>query len=212
MDKQLLSQKLADLDEEGTLMAVRQELAAGADPLAILDACREGMIQVGKRYETNEYFVSDLMLAGEIFKQVSEALGPVLTAGAIGSKGKVVIGTVQGDIHDIGKDLVVNMIKANGYDVTDLGVDVSPDKFITTLKETGATVLGLSGLLTIGYDAMRKTIAALDEAGLRPQVKVMIGGGPINAEVCTYTGADAWGSDAQGAVVLCEEWLKEVVR
>ena len=212
MDKQLLSQKLADLDEEGTLLAVRQELAAGADPLAILDACREGMIQVGKRYETNEYFVSDLMLAGEIFKQVSEALGPVLAAGAIGSKGKVVIGTVQGDIHDICKDLVVNMIKANGYDVTDLGVDVSPAKFIATLQETGATVLGLSGLLTIGYDAMKNTIAALDAAGLRPQVRVMIGGGPINEEVCKYTGADAWGSDAQNAVALCNDWLMEAVR
>ena len=208
----LLSQKLADLDEEGTLSAVRQELAAGKESLAVLDACREGMIQVGKRYETGEYFVSDLMLASEIFKQAVELLGPAMTTTAAATKGKVVIGTVQGDIHDIGKDLVVNMVKANGFEVTDLGVDVPPEKFIATLKETGATVLGLSGLLTVGYDAMKKTIAAVDEAGLRPMVKVMIGGGPINAEVCKYTGADAWGSDAQVAVALCEEWLKEAVR
>jgi methanogenic corrinoid protein MtbC1 len=208
----LLSQKLADLDEEGTLAVVRQELAAGRDPLAVLDACREGMIQVGKRYETGEYFVSDLMLASEIFKQSAEILGPAMTTTTTATKGKVVIGTVQGDIHDIGKDLVVSMVKANGFDVIDLGVDVPPEKFIATLKETGAPVLGLSGLLTIGYDAMKRTVAAVDEAGLRPAVKVMIGGGPINAEVCKYTGADAWGSDAQGAVALCEEWLKEAVR
>ena len=207
-----LSQKLADLDEEGTLAAVRQELAAGKEPLAVLDACREGMIQVGKRYETGEYFVSDLMLASEIFKQTAEILSPVMTTTATATKGRVVIGTVQGDIHDIGKDLVVNMVKANGYEVTDLGVDVPPEKFIATLKETGATVLGLSGLLTIGYDAMKRTITAVDEAGLRSAVRVMIGGGPINAEVCKYTGADAWGRDAQGAVALCEEWLKEAVR
>jgi methanogenic corrinoid protein MtbC1 len=207
-----LSQRLADLDEEGTLATVRQELASGTEPLAVLDACREGMLQVGKRYEANEYFVSDLMLAGEIFKQVTEALGPTLKTGSLETKGKVVIGTVQGDIHDIGKDLVVSMVKANGYEVTDLGVDVPPEKFIATLQETGATVLGLSGLLTIGYDAMKKTIVALDEAGLRPGVKVMIGGGPINEEVCKYTGADAWGADAQSAVALCGAWLKEAVR
>jgi methanogenic corrinoid protein MtbC1 len=208
----LLTQKLADLDEEGTLVAVRQELASGQDPSTVLDACREGMIQVGKRYETGEYFVSDLLLASEIFKQTAEILSPVMTTTTAATKGKVVIGTVQGDIHDIGKDLVVNMVKANGFEVTDLGVDIPPEKFIATLKETGATVLGLSGLLTIGYDAMKRTIAAVDEAGLRPTVKVMIGGGPINAEVCKYTGADAWGSDAQVAVALCEEWLKEAVK
>ena len=208
----LLTQKLADLDEEGTLAAVRQELASGQDPLTVLDACREGMIQVGKRYETGEYFVSDLLLASEIFKQTTEILSPAMTTTTAATKGKVVIGTVQGDIHDIGKDLVVNMVKANGFEVTDLGVDIPPEKFIATLKETGATVLGLSGLLTIGYDAMKRTITAVDESGLRPTVKVMIGGGPINAEVCKYTGADAWGSDAQVAVALCEEWLKEAVR
>ena len=208
----LLTQKLADLDEEGTLAAVRQELASGQDPLTVLDACREGMIQVGKRYETGEYFVSDLLLASEIFKQTTEILSPAMTTTTAATKGKVIIGTVQGDIHDIGKDLVVNMVKANGFEVTDLGVDIPPEKFIATLKETGATVLGLSGLLTIGYDAMKRTITAVDEAGLRPTVKVMIGGGPINAEVCKYTGADAWGSDAQVAVALCEEWLKEAVR
>lgn len=211
MDQQL-SQKLADLDEEGALAAVRQDLAAGMEPLSVLDACREGMILVGKRYETGDYFVSDLMLAGEIFKQATEILGPAMTTTFVATKGQVVFGTVQGDIHDIGKDLVVSMIKANGYLVHDLGVDVPPEKFVAKLRETGATVLGLSGLLTVGYDAMKRTIMSVGEAGLRPTVKVMIGGGPINAEVCTYTGADAWGSDAQGAVALCEQWLKEAVR
>jgi methanogenic corrinoid protein MtbC1 len=203
-----LAQQLADLDEEGALQSVRQKLAAGTDPLAVLDACREGMIAVGKRYEGGEYFVSDLMLAGEIFKQATDLLSPTLKSTTVATKGKVVVGTVQGDIHDIGKDLVVAMVKANGYEVYDLGVDVPTEKFVATLKETGATVLGLSGLLTVGYDAMKATLAALDEAGLRPTVKVMIGGGPINDEVCKYTGADAWGSDAQVAVALCDKWIK----
>lgn len=207
-----ITQKLADLDEERVLNTVRQDLAGGVDPLAVLEACREGMLLVGKRYETGDYYVSDLMLAGEIFKQVAEILRPVLKADAGPSKGRVVIGTVQGDIHDIGKDLVVSMLKANGYDVHDLGVDVPPEKFVAALRETGATVLGLSGLLTVGYDAMKATIVAVGAAGLRPQVKIMIGGGPINDEVQTYTGADAWGRDAQVAVALCEQWLKEVVK
>lgn len=207
-----ISRLLADLDEEGVLNSVRQALAEGADPLTVLEACRAGMLLVGKRYETNEYFVSDLMLAGEIFKQVAELLQPVLKADASPSKGHVVIGTVQGDIHDIGKDLVVSMIKANGYTVHDLGVDVPPEKFVAAVQATGATVLGLSALLTVGYDAIKATVAAISAAGLRAQVRIMIGGGPINDEVQTYTGADAWGRDAQAAVALCEQWLKEAVK
>lgn len=207
-----ISRLLADLDEEGVLNSVRQALAEGADPLTVLEACRAGMLLVGKRYETNEYFVSDLMLAGEIFKQVAELLQPVLKADAGPSKGHVVIGTVQGDIHDIGKDLVVSMIKANGYTVHDLGVDVPPEKFVAAVQATGATVLGLSALLTVGYDAIKATVAAISAAGLRAQVRIMIGGGPINDEVQTYTGADAWGRDAQAAVALCEQWLKEAVK
>ncbi|MBI4786557.1 MAG: cobalamin B12-binding domain-containing protein [Chloroflexi bacterium] len=203
---QLITEKLADLEEQEVLTLVRKELDAGTDPLEILNACRDGMALVGKRFECREYFVSELMLAGEIFKHISSILKPALKTNAAPTKGKVVIGTVKGDIHNIGKDLVVAMLQAAGYQVYDLGVDVAPARFIQTLQETDARVLGLSALLTLGYDAMQRTIASLGDAGLRGQVKVMIGGGPINQEVCRFTGADAWGHDPQAAVELCRQW------
>ena len=130
----------------------------------------------------------------------------------IGSRGKVVIGTVKGDIHDIGKDIVVSLLKAANYDVRDLGVDVPPQKVVDTVKETGATVVGLSGLLTIAFDSMKETVAALATAGLRSKVKVMIGGGFVSETVQHYAGADAWGTDAQAAVSLCNQWIKEVAK
>lgn len=203
-----ITQELADLEEEAVLSLVRQGLEAGTDALTILDACREGMTRVGERYESGEYFVSDLMMAGEILKQAAKILGPALEGAAATTKGSVVIGTVQGDIHDIGKDLVASMLDVVGYDVHDLGVDVPPEKFVETLKETGATVLGLSGLLTIAFDTMKETVAAVDVAGLRPRVRVMIGGGPVTEEVRKYTGADAWGANAQTAVRLCNQWME----
>ena len=119
------------------------------------------------------------------------------------------MGTVKDDIHTIGKDLVVGMLHSASYDVTDLGVDVPAERFIRTVKETGATVLGLSGLLTIAFDSMKNTIKALEACGLRSKVKVMIGGGPVNEKVCKYTGADAWGNNPQIAVKLCKEWISK---
>jgi len=125
------------------------------------------------------------------------------------SRGTVVLGTVKGDIHDIGKDLVVLLLKAAGYDVCDLGVDVAPPRFVTALQETGAKVLGLSALLTTAYGPMKETVAAIEAAGLRPEVKIMVGGGPVDEKVCRYAGADAWGADAQAAVTLCHRWMGE---
>lgn len=202
---QTLSRKLSDLDEAAVLALVRQELAAGTSPRAILDACREGMIAVGKRYEAQEYFVSDLMMAGEIFKQASALLGSHLKVADGPGKGTVVVGTVKGDIHDIGKDLVVAMLRAAGYRVVDLGVDAPAEKFVSAVDESGAVVVGVSGLLTIGYDAMKATVAALRAAG-RP-VRVMVGGGPVNETVREYVGADAYGADAQAAVALADRWM-----
>jgi methanogenic corrinoid protein MtbC1 len=174
-----LIQKLADLEEQAVLAQVQQALDDGTDPLQIFEACRQGMVLVGDRYESGEYFVSDLMLAADIFKSASAILQPSMVGVSTETKGAVVMGTVAGDIHDIGKDLTVGMLQASGYQVHDLGVDVAPAAFVGKLQETGATVLGLSGLLTIAFDAMKETIAAVEAAGLRPGVKVMIGGGRI---------------------------------
>ncbi len=207
-----LATAMADLEESTALELVRQRLNAGDNPMTILASCREGMTQVGKRFETREYFISELIMAAEIFKQASALLSSRLRTDAIGSRGKVVIGTVKGDIHDIGKDIVVSLLKAANYDVRDLGVDVPPQKVVDAVKETGATVVGLSGLLTIAFDSMKETVAALAAAGLRSKVKVMIGGGFVSETVQHYAGADAWGTDAQAAVSLCNGWIKEVAK
>jgi methanogenic corrinoid protein MtbC1 len=207
MEKPIV-QKLADLEEEAFLNLVRRELEAGADPMTILEDCREGMVLVGKRFEENTYFISDLMMAGELFKQASEILATKMDLSGDASREKVVVGTVKGDIHDIGKDLVVGMLKAANYDVYDLGVDVPPEKFVEALKETKARVLALSALITTAFESMKDTVDAIEQAGLRSQVKIMIGGGPVNQEVAEYSGADDWGADAQEAVTLCNRLME----
>ncbi len=199
---------LADLNEDRVLQLVQDAVSANAPALAVLQACQEGMIEVGKRFECQNYFVSDLMMSGEIFKQVSAMLEPTLRSAGVQTAGKVVFGTVKGDIHDIGKDIVINMLKSASLEVIDLGVDVPPEKFVTALQESGATILGLSGLLTLAFDSMKATVEALRAAGLRQKVKVMIGGGPVDANVCRIVGADDWGADAQRAVRLAQVWLE----
>src|SRR5512133_548955 len=201
-----LALALADLEEEAALKLVDEKLAAGEDADAIMGSCREGMAEVGKRYETCDYFVSDLMMAGEILKQVTAKLTPYMKGKASEPKGKVVVGTVQGDIHDIGKDIVVAMLRSNNFEVTDLGVDVPAARFVEALKETGASVLWRSGLLTVAFDGMKETVQGVESAGLRSKVKVMSGGGPVSDKVREYTGADAWGNDAQAAVSLANRW------
>lgn len=205
--KSQLAKNIADLNEEEVLSQIRRELDAGTDPMAILDDCRNGIVLVGEKYENGEYFISDLMMAGEIFKQVSKMLAPAFKTDGAPRKEVVVIGTVKGDIHEIGKNLVVSMLQAANYDVKDLGVDVAPQRFVEAVQETGAKVLALSCLLTVGYDSMKETVSALDSAGLRPMVKVMIGGGPITENVCKYSGADGWGTNPQAAVKYCNEWI-----
>jgi len=197
---------ISDLEEQQALKLVQERLDAGVDPVAIVNDCREGMDLVGKRYQSGEYFLSELIMAGEIFKQANALVSARFQVTAGPGRGTVVVGTVQGDIHDIGKDLVVSMLKSANYVVHDLGVDVPPAKFVETVKATGATVVGLSGLLTIGFGAMKETVAALGAAGLRPAVKVMVGGGPVTEAVREFAGADAFGADAQAAVTLCNQW------
>ena len=200
-----LATAMADLEEAAVLKLAKEKLDAGENPMAILKSCREGMVLVGKRFEAGDYWVSDLMMSGEIFRQASVLLGSLLKMDAIGTGGKVVIATVKEDIHNIGKDIVVSLLKAANYDVYDLGVDVPPQKVVEAVKETGATVVGLSGLLTVAFDSMKETVAELAVAGLRQKVRVMIGGGSISENVQHYTGADAWGADAQSAVSLCNQ-------
>jgi methanogenic corrinoid protein MtbC1 len=202
-----LSKALADLKEDEALAIVQEKLNAGADPMGILDEARRGMEVVGSRFAKSEYFIPDLVYSGEILKKVNELVKPKLVEGTGEKKGgKVIIGTVAGDIHDIGKDIVVFMLDVNGFDVIDLGVDVPIQKFVDTIKESGAPIVGLSGFLTLAYDAMKHTIEAIKAAGLRDNTKIMIGGGQITDEIMKYTGADAYGKDAVVGVSLAKKW------
>jgi 5-methyltetrahydrofolate--homocysteine methyltransferase len=206
MDKDLVN-TLADLKEQEVIKIVEDRLKANEDPLKILGDARKGMEIVGQRFATSEYFIPDLVYSGEILKSVTELVKPKLTGAAETKKlAKIVFGTVAGDIHDIGKDIVVFMLDVNGFEVHDLGIDVPVQKFVDKIKETGAPVVGLSGFLTLAFDSMKQTIEAIQAAGLRDKVRVMIGGGQITEEVTKYTGADAYGQDAMAGVTLAKQW------
>ena len=198
---------LADLKEQEAIKIVKDRLSAGEDPLKILGDARKGMEIVGSRFASSEYFIPDLVYSGEILKSVTELVKPKLTTTGESKKlDKIVFGTVAGDIHDIGKDIVVFMLDVNGFEVHDLGVDVPVQKFVDKIKETGAPIVGLSGFLTLAFDSMKETVEAIKAAGLRDKVKVMIGGGQITEEVKHYTGADAYGRDAMAGVTLAKKW------
>jgi methanogenic corrinoid protein MtbC1 len=206
MAKDLVS-TLADLKEKEALKIVEDRLNAKEDPIKILDDARRAMEIVGKRFADSEYFIPDLVYSGEILKAITEMVKPKMTKAAETKRlGKVVLGTVAGDIHDIGKDIVVFMLDVNGFEVYDLGVDVPAQKFVDKIKESGAPVVGLSGFLTLAYDSMKQTVDAMKAAGLRDKVKIMIGGGQITEEVRKYTGADAYGKDAMAGVSLAKKW------
>ncbi len=167
------------------------------------------MIEIGDRFGEGIYYLSELIMASEIFSGVMKVIGPLLEGEAASSAGEVVFATVKGDVHDIGKNIVVSMLRGNGFHVHDLGVDVPPERIVEKLQETGAELLGLSALLTTSFDAMKETVFSLQEAGLRGKVKVMIGGGPTNEKVREFVGADAVGDDAHKAVLLARK-LSEV--
>jgi methanogenic corrinoid protein MtbC1 len=208
-DSNQLIQQIAEMQEEDALMLARQMLEGGYDPIKLLGHCREAMEIVGKRYEQGEYFLPELMLAGEMLKTIGDMAKPLITQDAAGSKtvGTVVIGTVQGDLHDIGKNIVTFMLEINGYKVVDLGIDVPVAHFIDSIKEHKPQVVGLSGFLTLAFDAMKKTVDAIKDAGLRDNIKIMIGGGQMDEMVKNYTGADAFGLNAMEAVSLCKRWV-----
>jgi methanogenic corrinoid protein MtbC1 len=200
---------LADLKEDEALAITRKRLDSEEDPNAILADARQGMAIVGARFASGEYFIPDLIYSGEILKEVTDIVKPKIVKSAeINRLGKVIIGTVAGDIHDIGLNIVDFMLDTSGFEVKNLGVDVPPAKFIEALKETGAPVLGLSGFLTLAFDSMKDTVKAIEAAGLRGKVKIMIGGGQIDDQVKKYTGADAFGKDAVEAVDLAKKWIK----
>jgi trimethylamine corrinoid protein len=198
---------MADLKEQEALAIVRRRLDSGEDPLLILDDSRRAMELVGKRFADNEYFIPELVYSGEIAKEIADLVKPKLVkAQDIKRLGKVIIGTVSGDIHDIGKNIVSFMLDIAGFEVYDIGIDQPPQSFIDKINETGAGIVGLSGLLTLAFDSMKETVETMKIAGVRDRVKIMIGGGQMNDEIRKYTGADAYGADAMAGVALAKKW------
>jgi methanogenic corrinoid protein MtbC1 len=205
-----LVRAIADMEEEDALALVRQFVADDGNPQLVLDACREAMDIVGQRFEQGEYFVPELMLAGDLLEQISAIVKPLLASGpeaGVNTAATVLIGTVHGDLHDIGKNIVVFMLEVNGYNVIDLGIDVPVATFVDKVRELQPPVLALSGFLTLAFDSMKETIDALADAGLRDSMKIMIGGGQADEAVRTYTNADAFGLNAMDAVSLCRQWI-----
>src|SRR5512136_1814405 len=203
-----LVEAITEMREEDAVRLAQEELRTGTPPAEILDHCREAMAIIGQRFEEGDCFVPELILAGEILRQISDVVKPQLTQAAEVKKiGRVVMGTVEGDIHDIGKDIVTFMLDVNGFEVKDLGVDVPAAKFIEAVKDLKPQVVGLSGFLTLAYDPMKNTVQALKDAGLRDSVKIMIGGGQMDDQVAAYAKADAYGKDAMAAVTLSKGWV-----
>lgn len=199
---------IADMEEKEALAVTAELLAQKTDPLTILDDCRSAMEIVGQRYEKGTYFLPELLLAGEMLTEITAIVKPEMAkTQELQRHGKVLIGTVKGDIHDIGKNIVTFMLDANGFEVRDLGVDVPAEKFVEAIREFQPQVVALSGFLTLAFDSMKETVKAIEAAGLRNGMKIMVGGGPVSEEVRNYTGADGYGKDAMAGVSLAKQWV-----
>ena len=207
-DSSLLVQYISDLEAEKALNYVKSEINKGLDPNIILTECRRGLDEVGKRFENCEYFVADLMFAAEMFEQIMDVLTPELQKGTRAeSMGKIVIATVKNDIHNIGKNLVATILKAGGFEVIDLGVDIEPEAIYKATSGDKPDIVALSCLLTTGLDSMEQTIQGFAAAGLREKVKIIVGGIPLSAKLATQMGADAYGENANEALIRCKELM-----
>jgi dimethylamine corrinoid protein len=204
-----LAEALAELDEPKFLQLVDQILSEAPETAGeAIKAIQSGMGQVGERFQSGEYFLAEMIFAAEVIKGVMPRLREALSADTSNTIGKIVIGTVKGDIHDIGKNLVAVIMTAAGFDVVDLGIDVRPSGFVAAIQEHQPNIVGLSGLLTLSIDPMMETVDAIDTAGLRDQVKIIIGGNPITAQLNEKVGADAWTNNAAEGVDICKKWVE----
>jgi methanogenic corrinoid protein MtbC1 len=202
---------LSDMNEDDAFaLAKKMLLEEGVNPIRVLELCRNAMDIVGKRFEKGEYFLPELVLAGEMLENIGAIAKPLIKQ-APGEEpkklAKVLIGTVHGDLHDIGKNIVTFMLDINGFEVKDIGIDVPIKTFLDEITQFQPDVVGLSGFLTLAFDSMKETIEAIQDAGLRDKLKIMIGGGQVDETVRNYTGADAFGTNAMDAVSLCKNWM-----
>jgi 5-methyltetrahydrofolate--homocysteine methyltransferase len=208
-----LVEEIVNLNENSVIAIIKDRLAKkeNENPMDVMADVKIAMKKIGDLFAKSEYFLPDLIMSGEILRQIFELIGPKikeLKTDEEEKKGKVLLGTVEGDIHDIGKDIVKFMLDANGFDVLDLGVDVPAAVFVKNMKSYNPDVVALSGFLTIAFEAMKETIEKIKEAGLRDSVRIMIGGGTIDERIKEYVGADAFGDSAVEAVNLVSQWLE----
>lgn len=201
---------LANIREDEAMAIAQGYLEEGRDPTEILELARQAMDVVGERFAAGKYFLPELVMAGEMLNGITDIVKPKLaeTAPTVKKRGKVLIGTVKGDIHDIGKNIVIFMLDVSGFEVKDLGIDVPVETFVAEIKAFEPQVVALSSFLTLGYDSMKETIDAIEAAGLRDRLKVMIGGGQVTDEITRYARADAHGKNAMEAVTLANGWTK----
>ena len=203
---------IVEMKEAEAVQRVRQLLDEGIDPMTVLKACTMAMETVGERFEKGEYFLPQLLMAGAILNQISEMIKPHIKEGekTRERRGRVLIGTVKGDIHDIGKNMVTFLLECNGYQVNDIGIDQHPQQFVAAIQDFKPQVVGMSGLLTLAFESMKATIREIENAGLRDNVRIMIGGAQVTEQVKAYTGADAFGPDALAGIRLARQWIREV--
>ncbi|MDN5332494.1 MAG: hypothetical protein PWP45_1719 [Tepidanaerobacteraceae bacterium] len=198
---------IVEMEEHEAINKAKEYLEGGGDPQKLLEVCRDAMGEVGKRFEQGEYFLSELILGGEIFKGIMEFTLPKIKSGSVQKIGKIVLGTVKEDVHNIGKDIFKVFAEASGFEVIDIGIDTPEEKFVEAVKEHKPDIVGMSCLITAGVTSMKKTVDKLKEAGLRDGIKIIIGGGRVDESVKEYAGADAWADDAAKGVRLCKQLL-----
>lgn len=210
MDLNVLTQAVGDLEEDVVLEMLNAFVATSPseeEAQKVVNACQQGMALVGDLFDKGEYFVGDLIFAGELLTSAIDVLKPVIGSGSAAKVGTIVLGTVEGDLHDIGKNIFKSMSEAAGFEVYDIGIDQSASAFVEKVKEVKPQVVGMSGVLTLALDAMKVTVDALKDAGLRDNLKVVIGGNPVTEEACKQIGADAFTTNAAEGVKICQGWV-----
>lgn len=198
---------IIEMEEEEGITKAKEYLEGGGDAQKLLEVCRDAMGEIGERFEKGEYFLSELILGGEIFKEIMEFTLPRIKVGSEKKLGKIVLGTVKEDVHNIGKDIFKVFAEASGFEVIDIGIDTPEEKFVEAVKEHKPDIVGMSCLITTGVTSIKKTVDKLKEAGLREGIKIIIGGGRVDEIVKEYAGADAWADDAAKGVRLCKQLI-----
>ncbi|QSX08355.1 cobalamin-dependent protein [Alkalibacter rhizosphaerae] len=211
IDLKAVTTAIGELEEEKVLEMLNDFVASEPseeEAQKVVQACQEGMAMVGDLFESGEYFVGDLIFAGELLTEAIDVLKPVIGSGTTTKVGSIIVGTVHGDLHDIGKNIFKSMAEAAGFEVYDLGIDQPVQAFVDKVKEVKPNIVGMSGVLTLALESMKDTVDALKEAGVRDSVKIIIGGNPVTKEACEHIGADAFTTNAAEGVKTIQAWVK----